>query len=197
MNDEITLAKKQLIEACHRAYKRGIQTGTGGNVSARIKGTDTMIVKSSGSSLGDVDENRGFVITDFDGNVIEGNEKPTREALLHGMIYKIREDANAVMHFHAVYTNAWSINNEILPMISWHSKLKNKSDIPVINIPAAMVRLEDKEIMENVLANKDLNSFILRLHGLVSIGKNPLSAYHAAELIEETAKINVLNKLMR
>ena len=30
--------KKELIEAGRRAYQRGIQTGNGGNISARIPG---------------------------------------------------------------------------------------------------------------------------------------------------------------
>ena len=74
---------EKLVIASKRAYNRGIQTGSGGNVSARIPGTETMLVKASGGSLGDCTP-EGFLITDFDGNVVEGAGKPTREALLHG-----------------------------------------------------------------------------------------------------------------
>ena len=64
---------EKLVIASKRAYNRGIQTGSGGNVSARIPGTETMLVKASGGSLGDCTP-EGFLITDFDGNVIE--ERP-------------------------------------------------------------------------------------------------------------------------
>lgn len=96
---ELEIAEK-LAAASERAYRRGIQTGSGGNVSARLPGTDTMLVKASGGSLGDCAP-KGFLITDFDGNLIEGSGKPTREALLHGYIYGMRPDANAAVHVHA------------------------------------------------------------------------------------------------
>ena len=34
---------EKLVIASKRAYNRGIQTGSGGNVSARIPGTETML----------------------------------------------------------------------------------------------------------------------------------------------------------
>ena len=86
MNETIYKLAQELADASKRAYIRGIQTGSGGNVSARIPGTETMLVKASGGSLGDCTPEE-FLITDFDGNVMEGTGKPTREALLHG--YKI------------------------------------------------------------------------------------------------------------
>ena len=93
---------EKLVIASKRAYNRGIQTGSGGNVSARIPGTETMLVKASGGSLGDCTP-EGFLITDFDGNVVEGAGKPTREALLHGYIYKLRPDVQSVVHVHSPY----------------------------------------------------------------------------------------------
>ena len=53
---------KDLIEAAARAYRRGIQTGSGGNLSARIPGEDLMVVKPSGISF--IDCNR----KEFGGN---------------------------------------------------------------------------------------------------------------------------------
>ena len=50
----------------------------------------------------------GFLITDFEGNLIEGTGKPTREALLHGYIYKLRPDIQAVVHVHSPYAIGWS-----------------------------------------------------------------------------------------
>ncbi len=98
---------EKLVIASKRAYNRGIQTGSGGNVSARIPGTETMLVKASGGSLGDCTP-EGFLITDFDGNVVEGTGKPTREALLHGYIYKLRPDVQSVVHVHSPYAIGWS-----------------------------------------------------------------------------------------
>ena len=42
--DGLADIEKDLIEAAARAYRRGIQTGSGGNLSARIPGKDLMVV---------------------------------------------------------------------------------------------------------------------------------------------------------
>ena len=52
MNEDIYEIAKKLVTASERAYNRGIQTGSGGNVSARIPGTETMLVKASGGDGG-------------------------------------------------------------------------------------------------------------------------------------------------
>lgn len=118
MNKDILLVAKDLVIACDRVYNRKLQTGSGGNVSARIPGTDHMLVKASGGSMGDcvvdVEQGimKGFVVCDFDGNLITGDGlpegKPTKEATLHGYIYKVCPKVNAVVHVHSPYAIAWS-----------------------------------------------------------------------------------------
>lgn len=196
MNQEIYEIAEKLVTASRRAYTRGIQTGSGGNVSARIPGTNQMLVKASGGSLGDCTP-EGFLITDFDGNLIEGKGKPTREALLHGYIYKLREDVNAVVHVHAPYAIGWSSSKKDLPLVTWHAKLKMPSDIPNLDVHAAMVRPEDVPLVENMfLRQPDIPAFLLADHGIVAMGKGPLEAEHTAELIEETAQVALLGRLI-
>lgn len=182
--------------AAHRAYTRGIQTGNGGNLSAR---SDMgMIVKSSGGSFADCNrEGDGFVETDFEGNVLEGqNGKPTREVFLHGLMYKIADHIGGVMHCHSPWAITWAFSKKPLPMTTLHMQLKMGCDIPVLDIPNASVRPEDEEKIRALFeANPKLPAFILKGHGVVAVGKDVLEAEHNAELIEETAQIAVLRGL--
>lgn len=197
MTKEVYEIAEKLVIASKRAYTRGIQTGSGGNVSARIPGTEQMLVKASGGSLGDCTP-EGFLITDFDGNLIEGEGKPTREALLHGYIYKMRPDVNAVVHVHSPYAISWSSSKKDLPLVTWHSQLKNPCDFPTLDVHAAMVRPEDVPMVEAMFQKTPgLNAFLLADHGVVAMGKDPLAAEHTAELVEETAQVAILNKLMQ
>lgn len=197
MTKEVYEIAEKLVIASKRAYTRGIQTGSGGNVSARIPGTEQMLVKASGGSLGDCTP-EGFLITDFEGNLIEGEGKPTREALLHGYIYKMRPDVNAVVHVHSPYAISWSSSKKDLPLVTWHSQLKNPSDFPTLDVHAAMVRPEDVPMVEAMFQKTPgLNAFLLADHGVVAMGKDPLAAEHTAELVEETAQVAILNKLMQ
>ena len=196
MTQEVYEIAENLVIASKRAYNRGIQTGSGGNVSARIPGTETMILKASGGSLGDCTP-EGFLITDFDGNLIEGQGKPTREALLHGYIYKLRPDIHAVVHVHSPYAIGWSSSKKDLPLVTWHSQLKNPADYPTLDVHAAMVRPEDVWMVEEMFQKvPTISAFLLADHGVVAMGKNPLEAEHVAELVEETAKVAILNKLV-
>lgn len=196
MTEEVSFIAEQLVIACKRAYNRGIQTGSGGNVSARIPGQNLMLVKASGSSFADSTP-EGFVITDFDGNVVEGSGKPTREALLHGYLYKICPNVNAVVHVHSPYAIVWASTKKSLPRVTWHSKLKICADIPTIDVPAAMVRKEDFPLVGQIFSeNPDLPAFLLADHGVVALGDNPINAEHTAELIEETSQVAILEGIV-
>lgn len=182
--------KEELVIACRRAYTRGIQTGSGGNVSARHPDGDRMLVKASGGSFADATVD-GFVVTDFDGSLIEGAGKPTREALLHGYIYRICPWANAVVHVHSPYAIGWASTGKALPLVTWHSKLKLPGEeIPTLDIPSPMVRREDFPLVK-ALYDKDptLPAFLLVDHGTVAIASDAINAEHTAELIEETAQV--------
>ena len=207
MNKDILMTAKDLVIACDRVYNRKLQPGSGGNVSARIPGTEWMLVKASGGSMGDcvVDVEKeivkGFVVCDFDGNLIEGEDlpkgKPTKEATLHGYIYKIQPTANAVVHVHSPYAIAWSSTKKPLPLVTWHSQLKFKGPLPNLNVQAAMVRQEDVPMVEEMFAAQpDLDAFLLADHGAVGIGKTAVAAEHVVELIEETAQVAILEKMM-
>ena len=196
MNEELKKIAEKLAKASKLAYNRGIQTGSGGNVSARIPNTETMLLKASGGSLGECTTD-SFLITDFEGNLIKGEGKPTREALLHGYIYKNRPDVNAVVHVHSPYAISWSSSKKDLPLVTWHSKLKNPEGFPTLDIHAAMVRPEDIPMVDELFQKSpNIGAFLLADHGVVAMGKDPLAAEHLAELVEETAKVAIFNKIV-
>lgn len=196
MDMDLLKITNELVIACNRAYNRKIQTGSGGNVSARIPGKDLMLVKASGGSLGDC-TNTSFLITDFDGNLVEGAGKPTREALLHGYIYKICPHINAVVHCHSPYAIVWSSTKKALPCATWHAKLKMAEELPTLDVPAAMVREQELPLVQKIFdKNPKLPGFLLADHGAVALGKDAIDAEHYAELIEETAQVAVLEKLL-
>ena len=193
--EDLQILRRQLVVASQRAYRRGIQTGSGGNVSARVPGKNLMLVKASGSSFEDSTE-EGFLITDFDGNLVEGRGKPTREALLHGYLYRICPQAGAVIHCHSPFCIGWASTKKDLPRVTWHAKLKLSADIPTLDVPAPVVKPEYfpmvKEIYEKT---PDLPAFLLVDHGVVAVAADPINAEHTAELIEETAQVAFLKTI--
>ena len=200
MNDKYRACYEDLTIAAHRAYTRGLQTGSGGNLSVKIPEEHGMIVKNSGGSFADCDaKGDGWVAMNFDGTLKEGEVgKPTREWMLHGVLLEHLEDCNAVVHTHSPYTIAWADKHKDIPLVTWHSELKIGCALPVFDVHAAVVPKKDiEEILKILKENTSLPAIVLRGHGLVVTGKNAVAAEHMAELVEETAQIAFLENIIR
>lgn len=184
---------KDFLLAANRAYECGIQTGSGGNISTRIKNTETMFVKPSGETLAGCNlEN--LVITDFDGNVIEG-ENPTQERYLHGKLYERYSHIGGIVHTHSPWSIAVSDFAQELPLITKHSELKFKIPIPIIDVMTSSVDSSEIDKVFNVIDKAPfIPGFILKGHGIVAMSSSAKKACEIAELIEETAQIYYLNR---
>lgn len=189
--------KDEMILAAKRAYMRGIQTGSGGNFSARIPGEALMVVKSSGGSFADSDR-QNLLVTDFNGNVVLGKGRPTREALLHGFIYSIAPNAGGIMHCHSPWSITWASTGKPLDEVTLHTQLKFGCPVEVLDIKTPVVEEKDFVLIEKLFEkNPNLPAFILADHGIVAVGNSIINAEHNAQLVEETAMIAVLKKLLK
>lgn len=192
---DINKIKDEMIIAAARAYTRGIQTGSGGNFSARVTGEKLMILKSSGGSFMDATR-ENLLITDFEGRIVEGSGKPTREAFLHGLVYKIAPHINGVMHCHSPWAIGWASTKQDLDKVTYHQQLKFGCPIPTLDVKAPVVGVEDFPKIEKLFKKyPQLLAFLLVDHGVVAVGDTIINAEHNAELVEETAKIALLKGL--
>lgn len=189
MYREFMKAKNDFLQAARRTYESGIQTGTGGNLSVRIPGTDLMLVKPSGYSYGQCTE-ENLTITDFSGNLQEGTYKPTRESTLHGNLYRRYPNIGGIVHTHSPYAIQISLNFDELSLVTMHSGLKLKRPVRVIDVTTQAVTEEE---LPKVFAVMDEDpgtaAFILKGHGIVAMASSAVKAGQIAELIEETAQI--------
>ena len=189
MYREFLKAKTDFLQAAARTYQSRIQTGTGGNLSVRIPGTDLMIVKPSGYSYGQCSE-ENLTITDFAGNLQEGTYKPTIESTLHGNLYRRYANIGGIVHTHSPYSILISLNFSRLNLVTLHSELKLKKPIQVIDVTTQSVTEEELPKVFAVMDQApDTSAFILRGHGIVAMASNATKAGQIAELIEETAEI--------
>lgn len=197
MYREFLKAKDDFLNAAKRTYQSGIQTGTGGNLSTRIPGTDLMIMKPSGFSYGQCNEDN-ITITDFGGNLQEGLYKPTRESTLHGNLYKRYPKIGGIVHTHSPYSILISLNSRQLELVTMHSALKLKRPVKIIDVTTQAVTEEELPKIFKVLDSEpETSAFILKGHGIVAIASNAVKAEQIAELIEETAMIAWEQKKIR
>ena len=79
--------------------------GYSGNFSARFE--DKILITSSCSSNGYLSEDE-LVLIDYNGNLVEGNKKPSSEKMLHVEFYKQRPDVNYIIHVHSPYLSSFA-----------------------------------------------------------------------------------------
>lgn len=185
VNIEYKEYKDELIKISKRCYDRQLYWGTGGDISVRIPGTNQFIIKSTGFSLGDLNYDRLTTIT-FDNKIIEG-KTPSHEASIHSEIYKMRNDAGAILHMHAPYSTAWATAGLKVPPVTQQSvKLLNKSGI----VPYYPVGSEEliKQISE-FYKNPEIKVVFMENHGVFVIGKDLYDLLYNAEIVENTARI--------
>jgi L-ribulose-5-phosphate 4-epimerase len=194
--DKLKRVKNELTEVAHKSYLRGLQTGNGGNLSARVPGEEIMIIKASGYSFADCSSD-SWIITDLDGNVLEGNRGPSREYPVHALIYKKCSEINCVIHVHSPFGIAIAeICEHKVPEVAYHSRLKLGSSIPILKIDAPNIEGNNLNLVESLFNNyPSLGGFIHRRHGSFALGKSCIDAFYNLELMEETAKTTWLVKV--
>jgi L-ribulose-5-phosphate 4-epimerase len=195
MTSQITAIKEKMIKAAIRAYQIGLQTGNGGNLSCRVPGTDTIIIKGSGLSFGECTHDN-FVMVNIKGELIGKEGKPSRELITHLCIYQHRADIHGIFHTHSPWSIGYAEDSNEIPLVTGHSRSK-LGPIPVI-------RDEDHattgfaEAVKNLLTREpQLGAFVQSGHGIFGLGEDIIQAEHNAELVEETAHIALLISLRK
>jgi L-fuculose-phosphate aldolase len=104
--------RKAIIETAREMNRSGLNQGTSGNVSARIKGG--FLITPSGIPYDDLKPGQ-IVACDLEGGY-RGDWLPSSEWRMHLDLYRGREEAGAVVHVHSTYATALScLRREIPP----------------------------------------------------------------------------------
>ena len=98
-------AKDLIIKVGRLLYEEGLNVGTDGNISCKVDGGAHLWTTGSGSAKGFLTD-ADLVKTDLEGNVVEGEVKPSSELKLHLCVYQNNPLAQAAVHAHTVAATA-------------------------------------------------------------------------------------------
>lgn len=125
------------------------------------------------------------------GEVVDGKRKPSSEHELHRIFYTGREDINAVVHTHSVYSTVLAVLREELPASSYLVAFAGGPNVRC----GEYVSFGTKELAEITFkAMEDRNAALMANHGLITGGKDILNAFNIAEQIEGCAEVYVKAK---
>lgn len=152
------------VAACTRLLNLAGILHYSGHVSARAPGEDALYIQSRTESRAEVTP--GTVLkVDFDGNLLEGDDKPPSELVIHTEIYRARPDIGAVIHNHmplaVALTMVKGARLEVMDFhaAQWADSVAVMRDVGHIKTP------EDGAGLAAALGQG--RALLLRAHGLV------------------------------
>jgi L-fuculose-phosphate aldolase len=182
--------KKAVVETGVTMVQQGLTVGTWGNVSIRDAETGLIYITPSGVDYEDI-QAEGIVVLNDKAETVDGSLKPSIEKEMHIAIYNAREDVNAIVHSHPIYSSALGANRMELPGISedFVQIVGDKVICTEYALPGS------PELARNaVKALGDRNAVFLSNHGTLCVGKDLKDALRISRVVEKAAQIYILAK---
>jgi L-ribulose-5-phosphate 4-epimerase len=176
--------KEELVQLHLELPRHNLVVWTGGNVSARDPETGLVAIKASGIRYEEMRPEH-MVIVDLDGNLVEGNFKPSSDVYSHLYIYKHRPDVFGVVHTHSVYATAFAAVNRPIPVVLTAIADEFGGPIPCGGFALIGDDAIGKVVVESIGKSP---AVLLKNHGVFTIGKNAKAAVKAAVMTEDNAK---------
>ncbi|MBO4279546.1 MAG: L-ribulose-5-phosphate 4-epimerase [Spirochaetales bacterium] len=189
--------KEEVLRANLLLPKHDLVTFTWGNVSAIDREKGLIVIKPSGVEYDEMKAS-DMVVVDLDGNVVEGNLRPSSDTPTHIELYKAFKEIGGVVHTHSRWATSFAqAGLEIRPMGTTHA------DYFYGPIPCTR-SLTDEEIKGQYEKNTGtviIETFkgidptavpgvLVRNHGPFAWGKDAANAVHNAVVMEEVAFMN-------
>jgi L-fuculose-phosphate aldolase len=200
MNIElISQTRQQIIEIGRLLFERFLTDSAGGNVSARAGDLICITPRFSGSKYQWRLRTEQVLVTDLEGNKLDGEGEISREARVHMRLYKEFPEGMAVVHSHPRNVMVFATAGQPIPPV-WEGTLK----FGVIQVckfaPAHTPDLADEVALvmkgQEAALRKQAIAVIAPAHGLFTLGKTLAAAFDATERIDGQAYSIMMSKLL-
>lgn len=182
--------KKELIDYGKLAGEKNFTPGYSGNLSARFG--DKILITSSGSANGYLSEDE-LVLMDFEGNLIEGDKKPSSEKMLHVEFYRQRPDVNYIIHVHSPYLSTFACMHIALdePIMAENVFYFGQIPLAEYGLPSSM-----DLVRKTAKFFKEYDAVLMANHGFIVGDRTIKDAFLKLELAESYAQVVFNTKVM-
>ncbi|MDW7678858.1 MAG: class II aldolase/adducin family protein, partial [Bacillota bacterium] len=111
--------RKELIAYGQKLVEANLTKGTGGNLSICHREAGIMAITPSGIDYFDITPEQIVLLEVETGKILEGDAVPSSESDMHRILYKYRDDLNAVIHTHTPYATTLACLNMALPALHY------------------------------------------------------------------------------
>jgi L-ribulose-5-phosphate 4-epimerase len=197
-------ALREEVLAANRALPaHGLVRLTSGNVSGIDRDRGVIAIKPSGVSY-DAMTVQDMVVVDLDGNVIEGERRPSTDTPTHLVLYRAFERIGGIVHTHSTWATAWSQAQREIPLLG-----TTHADLCAHPIPLTRPLTEDEiagdyeratgdALVEAVVepGPEEIPCALVRGHAPFCWGADPAEAVETAVTLEEVARVALLTTML-
>ncbi len=176
--------KKLIVDTAQALVRKGYLMATGGNISLRIPGQNAFAITPSNYDYFKMTSD-DVCIMDFELNKIEGHLKPSVESGMHGAIYKVRSDVNAIVHTHQAYVSALTLIRTPIPALFDEQARFLGRSVDIIPYAPSGTGMLKNTVAKHVKNHN--NAFMMQNHGALVFGHDMERAVHNVEILEKCA----------
>lgn len=156
-----------------------------GHISARIPGSDHLLILPHPVSRATV-KSEDMVVTDFEGNLVEGKYKAPSEVFMHARAYRARNDIQSVAHLHNhMAATLTMVDKPFYPASSNPGAFFGPGPLPVYKDPALIHTIGQGDAVATALGKGD--AILLRGHGSMVVAQSIEWVFAACVDLEEAA----------
>jgi len=176
--------KEQVWKLHGELPKNDLVRWTGGNVSARDPQTNLVVIKPSGVMYDDL-RPEDHVVLDLEGDIRQGNLKPSSDTASHLYIYRNRPDVHGIVHTHSPYATAFAALGKPIPV--YLTAIADEFGGPIPCAGFALIGGEEigQQVVEHI---GNSPAVLLKNHGVFTVGATVRDAVKAAVMVEDVAR---------
>jgi L-ribulose-5-phosphate 4-epimerase len=192
----LQLLREAVLDANLELVRRGLVLYTFGNASGVSREEKRVVIKPSGVPYEEMKPEH-LVVTDLDGNIVEGKLRPSSDLPTHLVLYKAFPKIGGVAHTHSEYATAWAQARTPIPCFGTTHADSFHGPVPVTDtlsreeiasdyekntgdaIVRTFVQLDSTAIPAVLVAN----------HGPFAWGPDAKTAAHNAVILEAVARM--------
>ncbi len=192
--------KEEVFRANLDLVSHGLVIMTWGNVSGIDRESGLIVIKPSGVSYERMTA-ADMVVTDLEGNVMEGTLKPSTDAPTHRALYKAFPQAGGIVHTHSTHATAWAQACRPIPCLGTTHADHFYGAVPVTRKLTEEETANDYEYNTGIVIAESLKgsdpmsmpAVLVASHGPFTWGTTPADAVHNAVVLEEVARMAAIS----
>lgn len=187
--------RARVAKACRVLGKLELTKSASGHISARVPGTDTLLIRARGPGETGVryTATDDVITVDLNGRKLSGRAdlEPPQEVFIHTWLYRTRPEIGSVLHAHPATVVLFTIcNKPLLPLYGAYDPSSLRLLIEGIPTYPRSVTVSNDVLGQEFAAAMVGRACLMRGHGITTCGSGIEEATLTAIKLNELAEMN-------